>query len=137
MYGDTTIIRGLASALRERAEDIRGLADALRERADAVPWHGLAADAMRTHAHDRAGDLRHTATLHEDAADALTRHAGEVDRLKDLIATIERRFRALIDSARSRISSLIPDPVDDLLSRFEPPPPGSRDWLTVDLPGLG
>ena len=33
----------------------------------------------------------------------------------------------------------MPDPVDQLLDRFEPPPPGHRDWLTVaaDLvPGL-
>jgi hypothetical protein len=137
MYGDTTNIRGLANALRERADDIRSEAARLARRADAVPWHGLAATAMRSHAHDRVGALRRTAGLHDDAADNLDRHAREVDRLKELIAAIERRVRELIAAAQSRLSRLLPDPVDELLGRFTPPPPGSRDWLTVDLPGLG
>jgi hypothetical protein len=148
MYGDTTIIRGLATALRERADDIRREADRLAARADAVHWEGLAADAMRHHAHDRAADLRHTAGLHDDAADALDRHAREVDRLKDLIAAIEQRVHRLVEGARDRladlghrvidgITGLLPDPADELLDRFVPPPPGSRDWLSVDLPGLG
>jgi hypothetical protein len=137
VYGDTTIIRGLASALRERADDIRDEAARLAGRTDAVPWHGLAATAMRGHAHSRVRTLRRTAELHDEAADTLDRHAREVDRLKELIAAIERRVHALIDAAKDRLSSLIPDPVDELIDRFVPPPPGSRDWLTVDLPGLG
>ena len=57
-----------------------------------------------------------------------------MDRLKDLIATIERKVRGLIESARDK---LVPDVLDELVDRFVPPPPGSREWLTVDLPGLG
>ena len=133
MYGDTTTIRALARDLRERADDLRAEADRLSARADSVSWHGLAADAMRAHAHGRSAALRRTAALHDDAGDALDRHAREVDRLKDLIAAIERKARGIIDAARDR---LLPDALEGLVRRFTPPLPGSRDWLTVDLPGI-
>ena len=133
MYGDTTTIRALARDLRARADEIRAAADQLAARADDVAWRGLAADAMRGRAHERSAGLRHTATLHDDAADAPDRHAREVDRVKDLIAAIERRVRSLVDAARDR---LVPDALEGLAHRFTPPAPGSRDWLTVDLPGL-
>jgi hypothetical protein len=146
MYGDTQVIRCLARTLREQAEDIRREADRLLGRAESVPWHGLAADAMRLHAGERAAGLRHTAHLHDDAADALDRHATEVERVKALIAAIEERVRAMVAAARDRLSGVAggiavglgmpPDPVDQLLDRFVPPPRGHRDWLTVDLPGL-
>ena len=134
MYGDTTTIRALARDLRDRADDIRAEADRLAARADQVSWQGLAADAMRARAHDRSAGLRRSAALHDDAADALDRHAREVDRLKDLIATIERKARRLLDAARDR---LVPDALEGLFHRFVPPPPGSRHWLSVDLPGIG
>ena len=148
MYGDTTAIRRLARELRDRATDIRAGADHLVARADGVPWSGLAADALRGRTHDRALALRRSAGLHDDAADALDRHAAEVDRLKDLIAAIERRARSLVDAARDRLADLghglvdgvehvLPDAGDELLDRFVPPAPGRREWLAVDLPGLG
>lgn len=146
MYGDTEAIRWLARPMREQAEEIRREADRLLRDAETVPWQGLAADAMRTQARSRTQALRHTARLHEDAADALERHAAEVERVKALIAEIEDAVRALVASARERLAGiagtvsaglgLSPDPVDELLDRFVPPPPGHRDWLTVDLPGL-
>jgi hypothetical protein len=34
------------------------------------------------------------------------------------------------------VASVLPDPLDELLDRFVPPPPGHRDWLFVDLRGL-
>jgi len=147
MYGDTTAIRRLARAMRERADDIRGLADRLAARADGVRWTGLAADAMRRHARDRAVHLRRTARLHDDAADALDRHAREVDRLKELIAAVERRALQLVAAARDRladlgrgivgtVAGLLPDAADQALDRFVPPPHGSMAWLDVDLPGL-
>lgn len=134
MYGSTATIRALAARLRERADEIRAEAARLAARAEQVPWQGLAADAMRRHAQDRAGALARTAALHDDAADALDRHAREVDRLKDLIAAIERKARDLLGAARDR---LVPDALDGLLHHFDPPLPGSREWLTVDLPGIG
>ncbi len=134
MYGDTGTIRALAARLRERAGEIRTEAARLAAHADQVPWEGLAARAMRNHAHERAAALRRTAALHEDAADALDRHAREVDRVKDLIAAIERKARGLLSGLKDR---LVPDALDDVLHRFVPPSPGSREWLGVDLPGLG
>jgi hypothetical protein len=148
MYGDTTVIHGLARGLREQASDIRGEADRLVAQADSVHWTGLAADAMRRRTRERAAALRRSAGLHDDAADALDRHAAEVDRLKDLIAAIERRAHSLVEGARDRLAEIghglvdglrhvLPDAGDELLDRFVPPPSGSRDWLDVELPGLG
>ena len=56
----------------------------------------------------------------------------------------DRRDRAEGDGAGRRRQRpagragrrVLPDPVDELLDRFVPPPPGHRDWLLVDLPGL-
>ena len=148
MYGDTTVIRHLARELRDRATDVRAEADHLVARADTVSWSGLAADALRRRTHDRATALRRSAGLHDDAADALDRHAAEVDRLKDLIAAVERRAHSLVDAARDRLADIghgildglehvLPDAGDELLDRFVPPAPGSREWLGVDLPWLG
>lgn len=88
MYGDPTKIRALADHLRERADEIRDLATQLVTSADEVPWHGLAADAMRHHVGDRATALRRTALLHDDAAEALDRHAGRVDAAQDLLPSL-------------------------------------------------
>lgn len=140
MYGDPTAIRALARGLRERAADVRSEADRLAGLAVASPWSGLAADAMRGRAYERAAGLRRCAERHEDAADSLVRHAAQVERLQELIAAIERRVRALVEGAVDRLASLaaavLPDPLDDLLARFVPPPHGHRDWLSVDLPGV-
>ncbi|HYF72907.1 MAG TPA: hypothetical protein VD864_08795 [Nocardioides sp.] len=137
MYGDTSAIRALATRLRERADEIRGEADRLAVRAEQVPWQGVAADAMRHRARDRAGALLRTAARHDDAADALDRHAREVDRLQDLIASIERRVRRLLDPLQPAVDRLVPDALGGWLQDFDPPRPGSREWLGVDVPGLG
>jgi hypothetical protein len=126
--------------MRDQGAALRTEAATLLARAEAVPWQGLAADAMRACVRTQVASLRRTAGLSDDAAAALDRHADEVDRLKALIASIERRVTALVDAAKHRIAGLVesvlPDPVDELLARFDPPPPGHRDWLLVDLPGL-
>lgn len=140
MYGDTEAIRGLARTMREQGTALRSQANWLLARAETVPWEGLAADAMRTRVRVQVGGLRRTAELSDDAAAALEQHADEVDRLKALIAAIERKVVALVEAAKDRlaglVASVLPDPVDELLDRFVPPPPGHRDWLLVDLPGL-
>ena len=139
MYGDTEAIRGLARGLRRQADEIRCEADQLLAGAEDVPWLGVAADAMRCLARHRVRALRKTAALHDDAASALDDHADAVERVKRLIAAIERRVLAMVAAARDRIAGLVGgiiDPLDDLLDRFVPPPSGHRDWLTVDLPGL-
>jgi hypothetical protein len=140
MYGDTRSIRELARTMRSEGTALRAEAESLLTRSEAVPWTGLAADAMRASVHAQAGALRRTATLADDAAAALDHHADEVDRLKELIASIERKAMALVSAAKDRLAGLVeavlPDPLDELLDRFVPPPPGHRDWLLVDLPGL-
>jgi uncharacterized protein YukE len=138
MYGDTAVIRALARRMHERAGDIRAEADELTHRADAVAWQGLAADAMRGLAHQHAAGLRSCADAHDAAGEALERHAREVDRLEDLIATIEHRVLRLLDSAASGLAGLVghlvPDAVDRWAQDFRPPPHGSRDWLEVRPP---
>ncbi len=140
MYGDTDAIRGLARTMRDQGTALRSQADWLLNSAEAVPWEGLAADAMRARVRVQVAAMRRTAELSDEAAVALEQHADEVDRLKALIAAIERKVTALVEAAKDRlaglVSSVLPDPVDELLDRFVPPPPGHRDWLLVDLPGL-
>src|SRR3954469_4502359 len=121
MYGDTTVIRALARRLREQAGEIRAEADLLVAHTEAVGWSGLAADAMRSMARDHAAGLRACATLHADAADALDRHASEVDRLVGLIAGIEHRVLGTLEH---------------LAHHFVPPPHGSKEWLEVHVPRL-
>jgi hypothetical protein len=140
MYGDTEAIRGLARTMRGQGAALRSEADRLLGRAEAVPWQGLAADAMRARVRAQVRALRHSAELADEAAVALGQHADEVDRLKALIAAIESTVMALVAAARERlaglVASVLPDPLDELLDRFVPPPSGHRDWLLVDLPGL-
>jgi hypothetical protein len=145
MYGDPTAIRRLAGGLRERATDIRAEADRLVARTDAAGWLGRAGDALRRRVRDRAGHLRRSAVLHDDAADRLDKHAREVERRQRLIEEVERRVRRLDDAALDRPDDWPDDWLDDelddslgdwsaWLDRFEPPPPGSPAWLDVDLP---
>ena len=155
MYGDATAIRHLAGRMRDRADDIRTAAARLADHVDQVPWQGCAAEAMRRRTETRLAGLLETARLHDDAAEALEAHAHEVQRLQDLIATIERTVRGLVDGACHRIAEVgrglvggmvdgvvdglsghRPDPVDELLASFRPPPSGHLAWLSVDLPGL-
>jgi hypothetical protein len=148
MYGDTAAIRRLADRMSEQGVEIRADADQLITASELVVWEGRAARAMRARMAERAVGLRRTADEHDDAARALRHHADEVDRLEDLIREIAQRVRGLVEGATSRLASLAdgaiglvrnlaPDPVDELLSRFQPPPAGHKDWLDVpdQLPG--
>ena len=69
---------------------------------------------------ERAAKLRDSAARHETAATSLETHGLEVDGLKDGIAEVERRSRALT--------------ADGVLEDFEPPVPGHKDWLALNLP---
>lgn len=150
MYGDTGVIRRLATQMAEQGTEIRSDADELVKSSQLVVWEGRAAQAMRERMSERAVALRTTADEHDDAAHALRHHADEVDRLKDLIREIANRVRGLIEGAKSRLADLAdraldlikkvtPDPIDEMLSSFQPPPEGHKDWLDVpdQLPGGG
>ena len=119
MYGDTDVMRKRGAELREQGVDLRALADQLVARTEGVGWAGRAADALAVRIRERAAHLREVAARHETAADSLDAHVLEVERLKDAIAAAERR------AERS-----------DRHLEFAPPPPGHKDWLAVDLPGL-
>lgn len=124
MYGDTELMRKRAAELREQGIDIRAMADQLVARTESVGWTGRAADALAVRIRDRAAHLRDVAARHDTAAESLEVHLLEVERLKDAIAQAERRADHLTDD-------LTGDAV-----RFSAPPPGHKDWLAVDLPGL-
>jgi hypothetical protein len=140
MYGDTAAGRKRVAQLREQGGDIRALAARLVSQAEAVPWHGKAADAMRERIKERADHLRTAAAQHETAAESLAKHLGEVDTLKEAIDTRSHKAATLVEDARTRASRAAdgarPDGADAALLAFDPPPPGHRDWLTTDLPGL-
>jgi hypothetical protein len=142
MYGDTAVIRRLAAQMSEQGTQIRRDADRLVEASQLVLWEGRAARAMRERMAERAVALRRTADEHDGAARALRHHADEVDRLNDLIREIAHRVRGLVEGARSRladladravdlVTSITPDPVDQVLASFQPPPEGHKDWLLV------
>ena len=125
MPGDPDAIRALAHHLRSQAEHVRREADRLVARLDSTPWTGRAADAARTRGRERAGALRRTAALHDDAADALDRHAREVERRQELIARVERVVAGLLAEAADRlVDGAVAPPL---------PFPGSREWLDVDV----
>ena len=147
MYGDTTVMRKRADQLREQGVDIAQTADQLVAQADGIDWTGRAAEAMRARIHDRASHLREAAGHHETAADSLGRHLAEVDRLKEAISAAEHRASSLVADARTRVSRMeahedpdgvrrTPSETDQALLAFVPPPPGHKDWLSTDLPGL-
>lgn len=143
MYGDTAAGRRRVAQLREQAGDIRALASRLLAQSEAVPWHGKAAESMRSRIRDRAHHLRAAAAQHETAAESLAAHLSEVDALKDAIDTRSHKTAALVEDARTRAartagddSAPAPDESDAALLTFDPPPAGHKDWLTLTLPGL-
>ena len=148
MYGDTEVIRRRVSALRDQGADVQALADELVARVDGLGWSGRAAEAMRERVTERARHLRAAAERHVSAADALADHAEAVDATAEEIATIQARVTAMVADARGRIAAIAarneqydgpqvtPDPLDQQLAAFVAPPPGHRDWLSVDIPGL-
>jgi hypothetical protein len=147
MYGDSGVLRKRAAQIREQGTDIRAMADQLVSQTESIAWTGRAADAMRERIRDRATHLREVAAAHDTAADSLERHTQQVDVLKDQIALTERKADKLVTDARARVAQIesaddpdgvhrAPDPEDQTLSAFAPPPSGHKDWLTVTLPGL-
>ena len=145
MYGDTAAGRKRVDQLREQGGDVRALATRLVSQAEAVPWHGKAAEAMRERIRERASHLRAAAAQHDTAAESLTAHLVEVDRLKEAIDLRSRKATTLVEDARTRASEagdapdgavVEPDQTEAALLAFDPPPAGHKDWLTVTLPGL-
>jgi hypothetical protein len=124
MYGDTDVMRRRAAQLREQGVDIRAMADRLVAQTEGIGWTGRAAESLSERMRERAAHLRDVAVRHDGAAESLEAHLHEVDRLKDGIAATERKADVLVAETPSGQGA------------FTPPPPGHKDWLAVELPGL-
>lgn len=147
MYGDSAAMRKRAAQLQEQSTDIRAMADRLVAQIESISWEGRAAADMRSRIHDRAAHLRDCAAQHEAAAESLTKHVVEVERLKDAIDGVERKTHSMVADARTRIAqqraqsessgvTIDPTDTDRTLDQFVAPSSGHKDWLTVELPGL-
>lgn len=151
MYGEPSKIREVAERLEHRADQLRAEADELHTASEEVGWVSLAADRMREQASQRRDDLRQVAREYDEAAAKVRAHAAEVQRLLDLIATIERQVRSLISGAIDRVQGALSDIADGIkdvlspgdesdrrLADLDTPPPGHRDWLDVPdvVPGI-
>lgn len=151
MYGEPRRIREVAERLERRAEQLRHQADQLHSRSESVQWVSLAADRMRRAAADRRDELVQVARDYEEAAQRVREHADRVEELLDLIASIEKQARAIIDgaihavrSAADAIVSGIKDAFDGddeqarRIARTATPPPGHMAWLDVpeQIPGI-
>lgn len=101
---DTGAVRHLAAELTERAAEIRETATDLGRRVADVPWQGVAADAMRSHADGRIAALLHAADLHDDAGEALVKHADAVDGARALALS-------LVDTATDTATDTLADTV--------------------------
>lgn len=139
MYGDSDAMHRRAQQLREQGCDIAATADRLVAQVESLEWSGRAADALRLRIRDRAHDLRELAHRHETAAESLARHRSQVDALKETIAERERHAATIPGLMPGRLTVVDPmaERSEDLrIAHFTPPPPGHKDWLTVELPGL-
>ena len=151
MYGEPSRIRDVAERLERRAEQLRAEADELHAASEAVAWTSVAADRMRGHARARRDEIRAVAGEYDEAAQKVRAHAAEVQRLLDLIATIERQVRSIISDALSRVNdalagiasgikdALTPgDQEDRRIAQTPTPPPGHKDWLDMPevVPGV-
>ena len=139
MYGDTTAIRALARRMREQGGHPGGGRRAVGP-AEAVPWTGLAAEAMRRLARDHAAGtpyLRRAPRGRRRGAGA-ARPRGRPrpgrDRARRTAGACAwwTAPRGVVHAVTSRV---VPDAVDHWLQHFEPPPHGSVEWLDVHVPG--
>lgn len=151
MYGEPRRIREVAERLERRATQLRTEAHEFHHACDTSAWVSVAGDRMRAQAGMRRDELTQVARGYDEAAEKVRVHAREVQRLLDLIATIERQVHAIIHEALGRVrdavssvahglkDALTPgDEEDRRLAETPTPPPGHRDWLAMPdlVPGV-
>lgn len=147
MYGEPRKIREVAERLERRADQLRAEADELHAASEEVAWVSVAADRMREQARVRRDELRGVARDYDEAAAKVRAHAAEVQRLLDLIATIERQVRSIISGAIDRVQDALSDigngikdaltpgdQADERLANLATPPSGHKAWL--DMPDV-
>ena len=144
MYGEPSKIREVADRLDHRADLLRDRARELHTRSETVAWKSAAADRMKQQACDRRDELMAVAKDYDEAAEKVRKHADEVQRLLDLIASIERQARrilsAALDRAKAAIDSVVGgikdaltpgDEADKKLADTATPPPGHQAVLEM------
>lgn len=123
MYGDPDAIRALARTLTDQGEAVRAEGRRLLALLGATRWSGLAAEAAHTTAHRRVDDLAACAVRHDDAADALVRHAAEVEHRLAVLARAEDALVGLVTDGLGRAGELLPELLPDR---------GVRAWPDLD-----
>ncbi|HEX6149541.1 hypothetical protein [Nocardioides sp.] len=151
MYGEPRKIRQVAERLERRAGGLRSEAEALHAASEEIAWVSVAADRMREHARTRRDELVQVAREYDEAAEKVREHAAEVQRLLDLIATVERQVRAIVSEAIDRAKDAVGSVVDGIKDALSPgdeeakrlaetpmPPSGHKDWLDLpdQIPGV-
>ncbi|MGZ4445532.1 MAG: hypothetical protein ACXVWZ_11730 [Nocardioides sp.] len=147
MYGEPSKIREVAARLERRADQLRADADRLHAASRDIGWTSVAADRMRQQAAQRRDDLRSVAQEYDEAGQRVREHAAEVQRLLDLIASIEHQVRSIVAGAIDRVRHALSDVVGGIKDALTPgdehdrslaetplPPSGHRDWL--DMPDV-
>lgn len=123
MYGDPDAIRALARTLTEQGEEVRAQGRRLVGAIAATRWSGRAADAAHALARERLDGLAVCAVRHDDAADALHRHAAEVEHRLAVLARVEDVLGGLVAGGVERVRELVPDLLPDR---------GSPAWPDLD-----
>lgn len=113
MYGDPDAIRALARTLTDQGDAVRAEGRRLLALLGATRWSGLAADAAHAVAQRRVDDLAACAVRHDDAADALVRHAAEVEHRLAVLARAEDLLGGWVADGLDRARELLPDLLPD------------------------
>lgn len=120
MYGDPDAIRALARTLTDQGEAVRTEGRRLLALLGATRWTGLAADAAHAVAQVRAADLSACAVRHDEAADALVRHAAEVEHRLAVLARAQDVLGGVVADGLGRARELLPELLPDRDARAWP-----------------
>lgn len=107
MYGDMSVVRADAAALRVTAEGMRSRALALKAQAQQLQWSSNAAVVFRTQIDLTADDLGRSAASLDAAADALIAHASAVEAVKELIRQAEAWVADRLNDARTVVDNVV------------------------------
>lgn len=127
MYGDPDTIRALARTLTDQGEEVRAQGRRLLAAVASTRWTGRAADAADARARERVDDLTVCAVRHDEAADALLRHAAEVEHRLAVLARAEAVLGGVVAAGLETARELLPDEVLGLL-----PDRDALSWPDLD-----
>jgi uncharacterized protein YukE len=88
LFADPREIRAIAERIRRHADAARAHSATIGTHVAQLEWAGIAAGAFRMQARALMGDLRVAARRLDDAADALRRHAANVEHALTSLAKL-------------------------------------------------